>query len=443
MTSLGSSPSKLRRTDQPPIAVPESERRITALTVLLDVALQLGPEHDLGQILQIVTTGISQAAMCERATLFLVDERHQELYTHVATELEIREIRMGLDEGICGWAAQHRAVAHVSDPQHDDRWNSTVDMRTGFVTRNILAAPVISNMDDRLVGVLQVLNKSDTDFDEFDRQLIQAFAAHAATALERRRMQENLLRTEEFKHALEMGRRIQRGFLPDKLPDVPGYDVASWWHPATFVSGDYYDWMPLSDGRTCFVMGDVSGHGLGPSLIMASLRAMLHVLAKTIAEPARVIELLAESIAPDLKQSQFVSFLVVSLNPVTHSIRFANAGHAPALHYHLGTDSFTRLEATQVPLGFPPIAVDNVVTEFSMEQGDMLVLGTDGVIEVRNPEGVLFGVKRLQEIVRGCCTRAPSEIVAAIRDAVLDFHGQHPPDDDSTLVIVKRSGCDR
>jgi sigma-B regulation protein RsbU (phosphoserine phosphatase) len=431
--------TKEHRFDRHPPIHPTADRRIGALTVLLDVALQLGPEHDLSQILQIVTSGICQASLCERASLFLVDETAAELYTHVATELEIREIRMGLDEGICGWVASHRQIAHVSDPPHDDRWNSSVDMRTGYVTRNILAAPVISNLDDRLVGVLQVLNKAHEDFDAFDHQLIQAFAAHAATALERRRMQEELLRSQEFKHSLEMGRKIQRGFLPDRLPDVPGYDVASWWQPATFVSGDYYDWLPLPDGRTCFVMGDVSGHGLGPSLIMASLRAMLHVLVKTFAEPDRIVELLADSIAPDLRQSQFISFLLVSLDPITHTARYANAGHAPALHYRHSSDSFARLEATRVPLGFPPIPVDDVVPQLALAERDLLVLGTDGVIEVRNPQNQLFGVQRLQEIVRSHRDRPAADIVAAISTAVLGFHGEHPPDDDSTLVIVKRT----
>lgn len=435
------STTKEHRFDRHVVMPPSAERRIGGLTVLLNVALQLGPEHDLTQILQIVTSGICDACICERATLFLVDETASELYTYIATELEIREIRLGMDEGICGWVATHRQIAHVSDPPHDDRWDSSVDMRTGYVTRNILAAPVISNIDGRLIGVLQVLNKSHEDFDAFDQQLIQAFAAHAATALERRRMQEELLRGQEFKHSLEMGRKIQRGFLPDSLPNVPGYDVASWWQPATFVSGDYYDWLALPDGRTGFVMGDVSGHGLGPSLIMASLRAMLHVLAKTVAEPDRIVELLAESIAPDLRQSQFVSFLLVSLDPIAHTARFANAGHAPALHYRHASDSFSRLDATRVPLGFPPIPVDDVVPQFDMAEGDLMVLGTDGIIEVRNPPGELFGVHRLQEIVRTHRDQPSAEIVAAISNAVLEFHGQNPPDDDSTLVVIKRTAC--
>ncbi len=416
-----------------------TDRRIAALNDLLDVALQLGTEHDLTQILQIVTNGVCHAVDCERASLFLLDETQHQLFTRVVTELEIREIRLGIEQGICGWVARNRKMAHVSDPQHDSRWNSSVDRQTGFLTRNILAVPLISNIDERLVGVLQLLNKAGSDFDEFDQQLIRAFAAHAATALERRRLQEESLRAQEMKQSMEMARRIQRGFLPDALPDVLGYQVASWWQPAEFVSGDYYDWLPLPDGRTCFIMGDVSGHGLGPSLLMASLRAMLHVVVKTVAAPERIVELLAESIAPDLKQSQFVSFLLVSLDPLNHDVRFANAGHAPALHFSADTGTFSVLEATRLPLGFPAIQVGDVQTHFQMATDDLLILGTDGVIEVRDAAGTLFGVQRLQEIVSNNRDGSANEIVAAVSAAVQQFHGHRPPEDDSTLVVIKRA----
>lgn len=436
LSHLSTRHEQVRRTTVPETAA--TDRRIGALTELLDVALKLGTEHDLTQILQIVAQGVCEAVRCERASLFLLDPAKNELYTRVVTALEIREIRIGIDQGICGWSARHRSLAHVSDPQHDERWSSAFDLRTGFLTRNILAAPVISNIDQRLIGVLQLLNKDEGDFDEFDMQLIQAFAAHAATALERCRLQEDSLRNQELQQSLEMGRRIQRGFLPESLPNVAGYNVASWWHPAAFVSGDYYDWLPLPDGRTCFTVADVSGHGLGPSLIMASLRAMLHVLARTVADPDRIMALLAESILPDLRQSQFVTCFLLSLNPETHEVRFANAGHAPALHFNSQSGTFQRLEASRLPLGFPAIHVGEAVVPFQMAPGDILVLGTDGVIEVRNPDGLMFGVQRLQEIVRDCSRQSAAEIVAAVSSEVLRFHGAHPPEDDSTLVMVKR-----
>lgn len=416
----------------------ETDRRVAALTDLLDVALMLGTEHSLTQILQIVTNGVCHSVDCERATLFLVDEAQQELFTLIATELEIREIRRGIDHGIAAWVARNQQLIHVPDPEHDPRWDSSVDQQTGFQTRNILAAPLISNVDQRLIGVMELLNKSAGDFDEFDQQLIRAFAAHAATALERRRLQEESLRTQEMKQSMEFARRIQRGFLPESLPNVVGYEVAAWWQPAEFVSGDYYDWLLLPDGRTCFAMGDVSGHGMGPSLIMASLRAMLHVLVRTMAAPDRIVKLLAESIAPDLKQAQFISFLLVSLDPVTHKVTFANAGHAPALHFSRHSNTFHRLEATRLPLGFPPIDVGSVHSHLQMNVGDLLILGTDGVIEGRDSEESMFGIQRLQNVILAHHEQSAAEIVAEVKANVQAFHGQESPDDDSTLVVIKR-----
>ncbi|MBM4075173.1 MAG: GAF domain-containing protein, partial [Planctomycetes bacterium] len=290
------------------------DRNERALQYLLDVALHLAVESDLTRILEIVTQGVCDAVGCERASLFLIDESRQELYTRVVTELEINEIRQKLDHGITGWVARNRSMARVLRPSEDSRWDSSVDRRTGFVTRNILSGPVISILDERLVGVLQLLNKIGRDFDEFDEQLLTAFAVHAATAVERCRLQEEARHVHELEHALEMGRTIQRGFLPETLPSIPGYEIASWWEPAEFVSGDYYDWISLTDGRTGFVVGDVSGHGLGASLIMASVRAMMHVLAKTLSNPERIVDLLSESISQDLKQSQFITFLMVALD---------------------------------------------------------------------------------------------------------------------------------
>ena len=427
-----------QRSDSHALAASD-DPRVVALSRLLDVALQLATEHDLTRILQIVTDGVCAAVDCERASLFLIDDAKQQLYTRVVTELEISEIRHGIEHGITGWVARHHQIAHVPEPHDDERWDSSVDRRTGFVTRNILAAPVISNQDERLVGALQLLNKrTASGFSDFDEQLIRAFAAHAATALERRRLQEEARHAHRLESAMEMGRNIQRGFLPDTLPNIPGYEVAAWWQPAEFVSGDYYDWFSLADGRLGFALGDVSGHGLGPSLIMASVRAMLHVLTKTASDPGRIVELLAESIAPDLKQGQFISFLLVSLDPRTHDIHFANAGHAPALHLNAAECSFRRLEATRLPLGFPKLLSCETDPQLSLAPGDMLVLGTDGCIEVTGADGAMFGNDRLQQVVLAHRDRPAAEIVAAVRDTVQQFHGRPLPPDDSTLLIIKR-----
>src|SRR5688572_6601604 len=159
------------------------QKRLKGSMKFVEVTCELAALHDLDRILETITSRVCEALRCERASLFLYDAATKTLRTHIATELEIEEIRIPIGEGVTGWVAQERAVANISKPQSDDRWNSSFDLRTGFQTRNILAAPLISTHDERLIGVLQLLNKEEDEFDAFDEQLMQAFALHAAIAL--------------------------------------------------------------------------------------------------------------------------------------------------------------------------------------------------------------------------------------------------------------------
>jgi phosphoserine phosphatase len=405
---------------------------------LVEVTCQLAAQQDLEQILQTVTTSVCEALNCERASLYLYDEHKQELYTRAVTELEIAEIRTSVEGGITGWVARRRKIANIPDPHLDARWNSAIDRQTGFQTRNILAAPVISQHDGRLLGVLQLLNKLDGKFDDFDEQLIQAFASHAATALERALLVDEARRSQEIQVSLEMARNIQSGFLPAKLPHIPGYEVAAWWQPAEAVGGDYYDLLQLPDGKLGLAVADVSGHGVAASLIMASVRAMLHVLTRTLSDPDEIISLLSETIDPDLHDERFITFLMVALDPHKHEARFANAGHGPALHFHRRTQTFHKLRSTALPMGF--------LTDFrvpggqplQLEPGDLLLLATDGAVELRDGHNEIFGNERLQHIVREHCRLPAPALVDVIRKAITSFHTEAHPPDDITLLLVER-----
>jgi len=410
---------------------------VGALARLLEVALELGSAHDLDHILRIATSGVCDAVGCERASLFVYDKNRSELYTRVVTELEIAEIRHSVETGIVGWVARHRTLQNVPDPHADERWDHTVDLRTGFHTQNILAAPVMLSGDQRVLGVLQLLNKPD-GFQSVDEQVIRGFAAHVALALERRRLQDEARAGEELRNSLEMGRQIQSRFLPKALPEIPGYEVSAWWQPAEFVSGDYYDWLPLPDGRWGFLVGDVSGHGPAAALIMASVRAMAHVLAQTQSSPERIVELLRASIAPDLGDARFITFLFLALNLETHTVKVANAGHAPAFHFRAQFQKFERLAANSLPFGFPPIPLDTGIDPIELDAGDMLILGTDGVIEVRDSANQMFGVDRLQRLIRDNAPLPLAELLRRVSTAVREFHGRPLPPDDTTLVIVRR-----
>lgn len=417
---------------------PLSQSSINGLMRLVETTCELAAQHELDDILRTVTVGACEALDCERASLFLVDEAASELFTRTVTELEIEEIRFPIERGIAGWVVRHRQMLNIPDPYQDERFNPSFDQKTGFRTRNILAAPVVSPHDDHTVGVLQILNKKGGPFTTHDERVLQAFAAHAATAIERSKLLQEAKKSQELKLAIEMGRNIQTSFLPGSLPDVPGYEMAAWWQPAESVSGDYYDVLQLPDGRWGLVIADVSGHGVGPSLIMASARAMLRVMAEAGSEPHEILSLLSETIYADLKESLFITFFIAALDPERHELVFANAGHGPVLHYRKQDDEFSTLDATGLPVGvlekndYPPSE------PIPLAPGDCLLLMTDGAFELPDAQGEQFGVDRIQQLIRENSRRSAKELVETLRRAVTAFDPNRLPPDDVTLLVLKR-----
>lgn len=413
-------------------------QHLEAVNKLLDVTSALASMQDLPSILELVTSGACAAHDCERASLFLYDEARNDLHTEVVTELEISEIRRKLGESITGWVAKHQQLLNVPDPYSEERWDSTIDRVTGFKTRSILVAPILSVHDGKLLGVLQVLNKREGVFDSCDEKLIQAFATHAGTAIERQELLAEIRENAQLQSAIEVGREIQTSFLPKKMPLIPNYELATWWEPAESVSGDYYDFVQLPDNRLGILVADVSGHGVGPSLIMASFRAMFRVLARSRARVSRLLSQLAESIFPDLHEGRFITAIFVAICPSTHELNFSNAAHAPALYLERKTGMVHTLETTNLPIGAIPDFSMRSGTPRKLQPGDLVVLATDGLIELRNPAGEMFGMDRLKSLILQHQSLSAGALRDRIKQAIRDFYPLPHLPDDITLVLIER-----
>ena len=424
--------------DAESLSVDELRERLAGLTRLLDVTRTLAEEIDLDKLLDTLTREACNALDCERASLFQYDGKNHELYTRVATELEIEEIRTSIDCGITGHVARTREVTNIVDPYADPRWNSSVDQRTGFRTRSILAAPLTSPHDQSLLGVLQLLNKRSGHFDTFDEDLIRAFSQHAAVAIDRARMIRELSRRHELAASLNVARDIQRGFMPRELPQPPGYQLAQWWFPNAAVGGDYMDVFRLAGNRLGMVIADVCGHGLGPSLIMATVRAALRALMLDHNSPDKLLEQLDRAMATDLQDGRFVTAVLARLDLNTHQVDFANAGHGPALHYAAAQDRFEVLQSTSTPLGIIENAQYPLGPPVVMEPGDLLLLCTDGIVEAVNTRDEQFGAERLEAILRDNRSGDATEIVEALAEKVQSYYPGEHPDDDLTVLLVKR-----
>lgn len=413
-------------------------RNVDGLLRLLEVTQALAAEIDLRKILDTINHQVCRALDCERASLYQYDAETDELYTSVVTELEIDEIRRSAGQGITGDVARRRQIANVSDPATDPRWDPAFDQRTGFRTRNILAAPLVSLTDRSLLGVLQLLNKRHGAFDAEDERLLTAFGQHAAVAIDRARLVEELRRQQVVQASLNIAREVQRSFMPDVLPTIAGYDLATWWFPNEAVGGDYCDVVRLGDGRWGLVMADVSGHGLGPSLIMATVRAALRALMLEHWSTDELLALLGKSLADDLRSERFITIVLATLDPASHEVRYSNAGHGPALLYSPREDRFLSLDATGLPLGVIDDPQFETVPPLVMQPDDLLFFCTDGIVEATDPDGSPFGVPRLKALIRAHAAEDCETLTNRIGEEVSQhYEGDHPPDD-LTILAARR-----
>src|SRR3954454_25009534 len=244
-----------------------------------------------------------------------------------------------------------------------------------------LAVPLVSQGE--LIGVLNLGPRlSEQDYSSDDRKLLANLAAQAAPALRVaqlvREQEAEAATRQRFEQELEVARLIQQNFLPKELPDLPGWQIEACYRPAREVGGDFYDVIPLDDGRVAFVIGDVTDKGMPAALVMSATRSVLRASAQRLREPGIVLERVNEHLCPDMPEKMFVTCLYGVLDVATGRLRFANAGHD--LPYVKTAGGVVELRARGMPLGLMP-AMEYEEKEIVLEPGDSVLLHSDGIVE--------------------------------------------------------------
>lgn len=409
---------------------------LPGLNRLLQVTQVLAEEIDTGRILQRIVAEATIALHCDRAILYQFDAKRNVL---TATAGAGHSLVVSLQHGLPGYVARERTMVNLANPTGDPRWDTAYDSLAGYQTRTVLAVPLEAARDGHLLGVLEMLNNVGGPFDSDDEALALAFSHHAAAALERARLLAEIEQRRELEASLNVAREVQRRFMPSKMPAIPGYEVATWWHPNEAVGGDYCDVIKLPCGQVALCVADVSGHGLGPSLLMASVRAALRTLLRTDRSPQTLLENLALAMADDFEHGSFITMVLALLSPERHELTFSNAGHGPAIHYQAASDQCTDLDSTGVPLGVIIPTEYPLGPAVSLAAGDLVVLTTDGIVESFDAAGAQFGVDRLRALI-GKLARAPlDELVRTIgREVEMHYEGDSPPDD-LTILALRRT----
>jgi len=241
---------------------------------------------------------------------------------------------------------------------------------------------------------------------------------------------------------LEIARRIQSALYPRGPTNWPGLEIHGATDPAVETAGDYFDYLQLSDGSLGLVIGDVSGHGVGPALLMAATRAYLRALARTYWRPDEILALANTVLLEDVTDGHFVTLLLARIDPHSRTLIYSSAGHPSSYLLDSGGNMLAVLESTGLPLGILPDADFGCSQPLEMPAGAVLFLHTDGIVEAMTPDGQLFGASRAVDVVRQHLSEPAHAIAGAVRAAARAFAGPANPTDDMTALIVKSVRCE-
>jgi serine phosphatase RsbU (regulator of sigma subunit) len=301
----------------------------------------------------------------------------------------------------------------------------------------LIGLPLMIRSD--LYGVMVVEEEAESRrFRQKRVEIVTSIAQQVALSIQNEHLQREMVSRERLEHEIHLARQIQKTYLPDHLPQIPGWDLGATWLTARQVGGDFYDMIDLPDGRLGIFIADVSDKGVPASMFMAVTRTLVRAVVKNTSSPAETMRRVNALILPDNKESMFVTAVYGVLSLKTGEFTYSNAGHCPPIWAAGKRRKLTILTKTGAALG--------VFDELQMEEqtiklgpNDFLLFYTDGLTEAFSPEGDLYGDDRLQELLRGLEAVSAKDILQEIEGSVNQFAGSLEAADDLTMVLCKRS----
>ena len=404
-----------------------------AFALLAEMTRAFADTLEIESTLKRALAMIAEHLHAEAGSLWLIDAdgSHLECMASVGPS-PITGLRLSIDKGIIGRSISENACQTVLDVSKDPNFTVSVDEESGFATHSLLCAPM--SFSDEPLGAIELVNKltnADRCFDESDIHPLEVLTSSAALSIANARMAASLVEHERVRRELELAAEIQRNLLPAPRPQpfpVCGVNI-----PARTVSGDFFDILPLSNGRIAFCLGDVSGKGMNAAMLMAKTASLYRCLAKNVDSPGELLRALNEEICETATRGMFVTMMAATYEPESGNVRVANAGHEPLLCHH--TDgSFGSSAAEAPPLGilagteFPEV-------EIALRGGSLYVF-SDGLTEAASESGEQLGPEGLKKMIVKFAHKPVNERV----DAIIADVGELELRDDLTLLALADLG---
>jgi phosphoserine phosphatase RsbU/P len=418
-----------------PASTVRLEQKVKRLSTLIEVNALISSTLNLDQILENMMAISKQVMNADASSLMLIDEKTNELIYQVALgkvgEKLKQEFRLKMGQGIAGTVAQEGKPLLLEDAYTHPKFHRAHDDATGYRTKSMITVPL--KVGERITGVAQVINRLDSKpFDQDDLELFIALCSLAAIAIENAKMHKSLMEKQRLVKDMEFASTVQESFLPQKTPEIEGYQFSAHYTPAQEVGGDFYDFIHLDRNRIGVVIGDVSGKGVPAALTMAKLGSDLRTLAFTEKDPATVLERLNDLLAERSRRGMFATLLYIELDSQTGTLSISNAGHLPLI-IKKADGSVKKLSTTGgSPLGILTGMKFGQETA-TLDPGDIVILYTDGIIEAMNAREELYGYERFEALIRKAPS-LPEGLKSAIIEDVNKFTGLSPQHDDMTMV---------
>ncbi|MDP6461580.1 MAG: SpoIIE family protein phosphatase [Gemmatimonadota bacterium] len=417
------------------------ERRIRELSLLRDIGTKISAQLDLDELLDAILDALEELVPSNASGIFLIrDEtreiRREKLRGYAPERFD--EVRLKVGHGILGWVADRGEGVAVGDVHADPRY---VNARKA--TRSEMAIPI--RTEGRVIGILNLESDDAAAYGTRDLDRLVAFADQAAISIGNARMYAEVRKKRALEEELRVARHIHRTLLPHTTPAVEGHTLAGRNDPSSDVGGDYFDFLPMENGRWAVLIADVSGHGIPASLIMAGFRAEVRAAFRISDDPRRVLSVVNRSLAAELDADRFVTALVSVYDPATGTLVYSNAGHEPGLVVRRD-GSVDSMEAGGLLLGaFPEAEYER--GEVHLGAGDRVLLFTDGLIDDPRGDGASRGTEELLRLAKEHrnlpAAELPDRILREMEPAQLTGGGPRGEDadieaDDRTLVILAK-----
>jgi phosphoserine phosphatase RsbU/P len=399
--------------------------RIAELVRLQKFAHRITSTLDIEELVPRIVDEVAASLGCVEINLYLRDPEHPEFILEGVRGCSLygKGHRLKLGDGMVGHVASTGKMHYAPDVTLDPYY-----MACEPDTRSEVAIPLQREGD--LVGVFTASHCELDAFCSDQLRLLQGLCAHIAVAVHNaRRFGDEREQRERMSREAEEAQAIQQALLPRTSPLIPGFQVSGLSIPAGSVGGDWYDFIPLADGRWGLVLADVSGKGTAAALLMSATRGMLRSLAQTGSGPAEVLLRLNNMMIEDFPSGRFVTMIYAELDPRSRVLRIASAGHLSPLLVEPSGFRWINHEHG-LPLGISASKFSE--TEVTLGDDSRIVFYSDGITEAEVDSGEDYGAERLlAQMLLSDVT--PDGLLADVRK----FANGNGLRDDATVILVK------